>query len=99
MKKAAYWSEHLRFFHYLSVASKVDTCIATAKKALEDGYCVIVGLQAIGEASAQRAAKGSEIEIGDRFADFISAPAEGLKQLIKTIIKMSRWKIQVVNCI
>ena len=45
IKRGAYWSEHLRFFQYLATAAKVDTCIKTAKQALEDGHCCIIGLQ------------------------------------------------------
>lgn len=86
-KKTRYWSEHLRFFQYLAIASKVDKCISVAKQALEDGHCCVIGLQSTGEASAQRAAKAAGVEgAASSFDDFISAPSEGLKSVIRDIL-------------
>jgi len=86
-KTASFWAEHLRFFQYLSIASKVDTCINEAKKAINDGHCCVIGLQSTGEASSQRAAKeaGMDKEGGMAYR-FVSAPGEGLKRLIRSII-------------
>lgn len=70
-----------------------DTCIATAKQAIEDGHCCIIGLQSTGEASAQRAAKAAGKETG-LFDGYISAPSEGLKRIIRDIIpaeKVQAW--------
>ena len=79
--------EHLRFFQYLAVAAKVDACIATAKQALEDGHCVVIGLQSTGEASALKAAKAAGVEDGGGvFKDFVSAPCEGLKKMIGVLV-------------
>lgn len=79
---------HLRFFKFLAVGAKVDNCIATAKKAIEDGCCCVIGLQSTGEASSARAAKaiGINEEGGGTFDRFVSSPAEGLKRLIWNII-------------
>ena len=71
----------------MSIASKVDTCINEAKKAINDGHCCVIGLQSTGEASSQRAAKeaGMDKEGGMAYR-FVSAPGEGLKRLIRSII-------------
>ncbi len=81
-------TEHLRFFKFLAIGAKVDNCIATAKKAIEDGCCCVIGLQSTGEASSARAAKATGIneEGGGTFDRFVSSPAEGLKRLIRNII-------------
>jgi len=91
MKKTQYWSEHLRFFQYLAIASKVDTCISTAKQALEDGYCCIIGLQSTGEASSQRAFKAAGMDTtGGLFDEYISAPSEGLKRIIRDTLEADK---------
>ena len=45
-----FWSSHQRFFKYMCIAAKVPTAIDEAKKALDAGKCVVVGLQSTGEA-------------------------------------------------
>ena len=81
-------SEHLRFFQYLAIASKVDQCIAEANSAIEAGHCCVIGLQSTGEASAKRAAAAAGVgEEGKvMFEAFVSAPGEGLKNVIRSII-------------
>jgi len=44
--KKAYWSAHQRFFKLMCVSIKVPTVVAEAKRALEEGKCVVIGLQA-----------------------------------------------------
>ena len=87
-RKTEFWAEHLRFFKFLAIATKVDDCIRIAKQAIEDGCCCVIGLQSTGEASSTRAAKaiGINEEGGGTFSEFISSPAEGLKRLIRNII-------------
>ena len=79
-----FWSAHQRFFRSLCIASKVDKAVSLAKKALEDGHCVIIGLQSTGEARAKGAAKvaGFDADSGGEFDDYISAPNEDLKRII-----------------
>ena len=45
-----FWASHQRFFKYMCIAAKVPEVIRLAKKALEDGKCVVIGLQSTGEA-------------------------------------------------
>lgn len=47
---AQFWASHQRFFKYMCIAAKVPEAIALSKKALEDGKCVVIGLQSTGEA-------------------------------------------------
>ncbi|KAL7546737.1 hypothetical protein ACHAWF_010073 [Thalassiosira exigua] len=99
-KKAQFWAEHLRFFQYMAIAAKVDTCIATAKQAIEDGYCCVVGLQSTGQASSQRAANAAGINPGDSFEAFVSAPSEGLMRTIRDIVpedQVKKWAEEVNN--
>ena len=75
-----FWGHHQRYFRALCIASKVDLAIATAKKALEDGHCCVIGLQSTGEARAKDAAKQVGLNSDDEafLEEFISAPKEGL---------------------
>ena len=45
-----FWASHQRFFKYMCIAAKVPEVIKLARKALEDGKCVVIGLQSTGEA-------------------------------------------------
>ena len=75
-----FWSAHQRFFRSLCIASKVDTAISLAKKALDDGHCCVIGLQSTGEARSKgaAAAAGFNEDVGGSFDDFVSAPNEGM---------------------
>lgn len=44
-----YYSAQLRFFRQLCTAAKMDTVSNLAKKMLDEGKCVVVGLQSTGE--------------------------------------------------
>ncbi|EDV27087.1 uncharacterized protein TRIADDRAFT_54670 [Trichoplax adhaerens] len=46
-----YWSCHQRFFKQLCMSLKVPAIVREAKAALDEGYCVVIGLQTTGEAS------------------------------------------------
>jgi hypothetical protein len=52
------WSSHQRFFSSLLMAVKVPGTVRIAKKALEDGHCVVIGLQNTGEANTVAADDG-----------------------------------------
>ena len=47
---ALFWSAHQRFFKCMCIAAKVPETIGVAKRPLEDGKCVVIGLQSTGEA-------------------------------------------------
>ena len=79
-----FWGAHQRFFRSLCIAAKVDKAIDIAKKALDDGNCVLIGLQSTGEARSKAAAEiaGYDAEDGGSFDDYVSAPSEDLKRVI-----------------
>ncbi|XP_062605521.1 uncharacterized protein LOC134267315 [Saccostrea cucullata] len=46
-----FWSCHQRFFKHLCIGMKIPTIVKEAQTALENGCCVVIGLQSTGEAS------------------------------------------------
>lgn len=58
-------------------------------KALEDGKCVVIGLQSTGEARAQGAAKAAGMDKDEiDFDAFVSAPNEDLKRIIMQLFPL-----------
>ncbi|CAF0810608.1 unnamed protein product [Rotaria sp. Silwood1] len=47
---ARYWLSHQRFFKYLCIACKVSKIVELSRHAVQDGKCVVIGLQSTGEA-------------------------------------------------
>ena len=45
-----FWAAHQRFFKYMCIAAKVPETIRQAKMAIQEGKCVVIGLQSTGEA-------------------------------------------------
>lgn len=43
-----FWAAQQRFFKLLCVSLKTPAVVATAKAALADGHCVVIGLQSTG---------------------------------------------------
>ncbi|XP_060797351.1 si:ch73-63e15.2 isoform X2 [Neoarius graeffei] len=70
-----FWSSHQRFFKYLCIASKVRCLVELAKKELEAGKCVVIGLQSTGEARTREVLDENEGHLDK----FVSA-AEGVFQ-------------------
>ena len=69
----------------------MDKAIELSKEALEDGKCVIIGLQSTGEARANGAAKAAGLnkDEGGEFGDaFVSAPNEDLKRIIMQLFPL-----------
>lgn len=62
---AQFWSAHQRFFKYLCIASKVSHAVDVAKKAVEDGKCVVIGLQSTGEARTLDILEQEDGELND----------------------------------
>ena len=62
-----FWSAHQRFFKYMCIAAKVPQTIKVAKQALEDGKCVVIGLQSTGEARMLDQLESCDVD------DFISS--------------------------
>lgn len=48
----AYWGAQQRFFKLLCVSMKVDGVVQAAQKDLDDGKCVVIGLQSTGESAS-----------------------------------------------
>ena len=48
-----YWSAHQRFFKQLCISLKLPKIVAEAQAALEQGKCVVIGLQATGESALE----------------------------------------------
>ncbi|KAF4083216.1 hypothetical protein AMELA_G00137390 [Ameiurus melas] len=70
-----FWSSHQRFFKYLCIASKVRCLVELAKKELEAGKCIVIGLQSTGEARTREVLDENEGHLDK----FVSA-AEGVFQ-------------------
>ncbi|BDA46474.1 Protein strawberry notch homolog 1 [Coccomyxa sp. Obi] len=76
-----FWGAHQRFFRHLCMAAKVPGLVRMSQAALEEGKCVVIGLQSTGEARtldvvAERAVDG-ELD------DFVSGPKELLLKLVE----------------
>jgi hypothetical protein len=50
----AYWSAHLQFFRELCTSCKLDSLVQMAEEAIKDGKCVVIGMQATGEANLKQ---------------------------------------------
>lgn len=44
-----------RFFRHMCMSSKVPAAVRLSKQALEEGKCVVIGLQSTGEARTEEA--------------------------------------------
>lgn len=73
---ATFWAAHQRFFKYLCIGAKVPHVVEIAMKALEEGKCVVVGLQSTGEAKTIEALEEGDIN------DFISTARATFESLI-----------------
>lgn len=58
-----FWASHQRFFKYMCIAAKVPEAIRLTKKALEEGKCVVIGLQSTGEARTLEQLERSDGEL------------------------------------
>ncbi|XP_051978110.1 protein strawberry notch homolog 2-like isoform X2 [Xyrauchen texanus] len=70
-----FWSSHQRFFKYLCIAAKVRCLVELAKKELEKGKCVVIGLQSTGEARTREV-----LDENDGHLDRFVSAAEGVFQ-------------------
>lgn len=58
-----FWATHQRFFRELCVAYKVPVAVALARQALQEGKCVVVGLQSTGEARVKQMARDKGMQV------------------------------------
>ena len=88
------WGGHQRFFRSLITGFKVPTLVTLARTALDEGKCVVIGLQSTGEAHAKRnedrkraAANGDEQDddLPAAGSDMLSAPQETLRYVVQKI--------------
>ncbi|XP_061093328.1 si:ch73-63e15.2 isoform X2 [Conger conger] len=70
-----FWSSHQRFFKYLCIAAKVRCLVELAKKELEAGKCIVIGLQSTGEARTREV-----LDENDGHLDRFVSAAEGVFQ-------------------
>lgn len=93
------WGGHQRFFKSLITSFKVPELVRLARQALDDGKCVIIGLQSTGEAHAKRAMDRQDDEDGAHVAasgadpsDMMSAPQETLLYVVSKIFE-EEWSV------
>uniref|UniRef100_H3D7L0 Protein strawberry notch homolog 1 n=1 Tax=Tetraodon nigroviridis TaxID=99883 RepID=H3D7L0_TETNG len=82
MKKSMwgqFWSAHQRFFKYLCIASKVRRVVQLAREEVQNGKCVVIGLQSTGEARTLEALE----EGGGELNDFVSTAKGVLQALVE----------------
>jgi hypothetical protein len=73
-----FWSAHQRFFKYMCIAAKVSETVRLAKKALNDGKCIVIGLQSTGEARMTEQVE----DAGGELNDFVSTAKGVLHTLV-----------------
>ncbi|TPP65888.1 Notch signaling pathway -1 [Fasciola gigantica] len=74
-----FWSAHQRFFKYLCIAAKVDSCVELTKAAISEGKCVVIGLQSTGEAKTLEQVE----ELGSDLGDFVSSTKGVFQSLVE----------------
>ncbi|KAL4658905.1 hypothetical protein GN956_G2354 [Arapaima gigas] len=70
-----FWSSHQRFFKYLCIASKVRCLVELANRELQQGKCIVIGLQSTGEARTREV-----LDENDGHLDRFVSAAEGVFQ-------------------
>jgi len=68
-----FWAAHQRFFRTLLMSLKVPETVRQCKKALDEGMCVVVGLQSTGESRLDEAFKAG-LEVSSRVWFLTSNP-------------------------
>lgn len=73
-----FWACHQRFFKYLCIAAKVNTCVQLARDAIKVKKCVVIGLQSTGESATLETLE----EMGGELNEFVSTAKTVLYGLI-----------------
>ena len=63
--KRALWGSHQRFFGQMLMAAKVDKTVSMAQQAVDDGKCVVIGIQSTGESGLRDDAGDSGCSAAD----------------------------------
>ncbi|WKY00151.1 hypothetical protein Q1695_014762 [Nippostrongylus brasiliensis] len=74
-----FWASHQRFFKYLCIAAKVETCVQMARDAIKSNKCVVIGLQSTGEARTLETLE----EMGGELTEFVSTAKAVIQGLIE----------------
>lgn len=88
-----FWAAQQRFFKLLCVSVKVPTVVSHAKQALDQGNCVIIGLQSTGEAAAD----ALSLCPGTMCRTWISVTKEILLSFLKTHFPVTCVKREAEN--
>lgn len=75
---SCFWGAHQKFFKYLCIGAKVPLVIEIANQALNDGKCVVIGLQSTGEAKTLEM-----LEEGGDINEFVSTARATFESLIE----------------
>uniref|UniRef100_A0A8C1YHM3 Protein strawberry notch homolog 2 n=1 Tax=Cyprinus carpio TaxID=7962 RepID=A0A8C1YHM3_CYPCA len=65
-----FWSSHQRFFKYLCIAAKVRRLVEIAYTELQQGKCIVIGLQSTGEARTREVLDENDGHL-DRFVSAV----------------------------
>uniref|UniRef100_A0A6Q2Y028 Protein strawberry notch homolog 2 n=1 Tax=Esox lucius TaxID=8010 RepID=A0A6Q2Y028_ESOLU len=91
-----FWSSHQRFFKYLCIAAKVRCLVELAKKELEAGKCIVIGLQSTGEARTREVLDENDGHL-DRFVSAAEGVFKALVQKHFPSEKQRREKVTPAN--
>ncbi|KAF7636928.1 hypothetical protein Mgra_00003667 [Meloidogyne graminicola] len=75
---ARFWGAHQRFFKYLCISAKVDSCVRIALQAIKNGKCVVIGLQSTGESHIL-----DFLEENGEVTEFVSTAKSVLQSLVE----------------
>ncbi|KAL0035121.1 hypothetical protein WJX79_001613 [Trebouxia sp. C0005] len=75
----SFWASHQRFFRHMCMAAKIPCLVRMSKAALQEGKCVVIGLQSTGEARTADVVA----ERGELLDDYVSGPRELLLRLVE----------------
>ena len=70
-----------RFFKQLAISVKVNHVLHKSHQAIEDGFCVVIGLQTTGESSMEKALEAD----GTQAKGFVSTTKEMITRFISGI--------------
>ena len=76
-----YWGAHQRFYRSFNISLKVPQAIAIARRELQKGKSIVIGLQSTGEADLADC-----LENADDADEFLSAPAAILKKVVHKVL-------------
>ncbi|PSC70731.1 strawberry notch [Micractinium conductrix] len=85
-----FWGAHQRFYRQLLMAGKVDELMLIALSALDQGQCVVIGLQSTGEAVTEQF---KELNEGGEFDELASAPRMILESFLRKHFPLDHGRV------